>query len=64
MEIVGIILIIYGVFMLAGLLLQFPFFYNNAKSRMMIKMMGKTGFNVLIFVFGIAALIGGILILN
>lgn len=64
MEILGIILIIYGAFMLAGLLFQFPFFYNNAKSKMFIKMIGKTGFNILILVFGIAALVGGILILG
>lgn len=63
MQYLGIFLIVYGVFCLASLLLQFPFLYNNAKSKVFIKMMGKTGFNILILVFGLAALIGGILIL-
>lgn len=64
MQILGVILIVYGAFMLAGFLLQFPFFYNNPKSRLFIKKMGKTGFNMLIVVFGIAALVIGILLLN
>jgi uncharacterized membrane protein YphA (DoxX/SURF4 family) len=64
MQIFGIILIVYGVFMLAGFLLQFPFFYNNPKSRLFIKKMGRKGFNTLIIIFGIVALVAGILILN
>lgn len=62
MEILGIILIVYGAFLLAGLILQFPFFYNNMKSKALIKMMGKTGFNILLLVFGLAALIIGIIL--
>lgn len=62
MEILGIILIVYGAFLLAGLILQFPFFYNNMKSKALIKMMGKAGFNILLLVFGLAALIIGILL--
>ncbi len=64
MEILGGFLIAYGVFCLAGLLLQFPFLYNNAKSKIIIKMMGKTGYNILILVFGLAGIVGGILILS
>jgi len=63
MQILGIILVVYGAFMLAGFILQFPFFYNNPKSKLFIKKMGKSGFNILIVVFGISALIAGILIL-
>lgn len=62
MEILGIILIVYGAFLLAGLVLQFPFFYNNMKSKALIKMMGKTGYNILLLVFGLAALIIGIML--
>ena len=64
MQILGIILVVYGAFMLAGFVLQFPFFYNNPKSRLFIKKMGKKGFNILIVAFGIAALVAGILILS
>ncbi len=64
MQILGIILVVYGAFLLAGFILQFPFFYNNPKSRLFIKKIGKTGFNILIIVFGIAALVAGILILT
>ncbi len=62
MEILGIILIVYGAFILAGFILQFPFFYNNMKSKALIKMMGKTGYNILLLVFGLAALIIGIML--
>jgi len=64
MDVLAIILIIYGALLLVGLLLQFPFFYNNPKSRALIKMMGKTGYNILLLVFGAAALIAGILIIS
>jgi hypothetical protein len=63
LEVLAIILIIYGALLLVGLLFQFPFFYNNAKSKALIKMMGKTGYNVLLLVFGLAALIVGIVLL-
>lgn len=63
MQVLGGFLIAYGVFCLAGLLLQFPFLYNNPKSKIIIKMMGKLGYNILILVFGLAGLIAGILIL-
>lgn len=63
MEALGIILIAYGAIVLIGLILQFPFFYNNPKSKAMIKYLTKTGFNILLLVIGLAALIGGILII-
>ncbi len=63
MEVLAIILIIYGALLLVGLLFQFPFFYNNVKSKALIKMMGKTGYNILLLVFGLAALIVGIVLL-
>ncbi len=62
METLGIILIIYGAFVLVGFLLQFPFIYNNAKSKVLIKMMGKTGYNILLIIIGLTALIIGILL--
>lgn len=62
METLGIILIIYGAFVLVGFLLQFPFIYNNAKSKVLIKMMGKTGYNILLIVIGLIALVIGILL--
>jgi len=60
----GIFLIVYGVFVLAGFIMQFPFLYNNAKSKLLIKIMGKTGFNILLLVLGVACLVGGILLIS
>ena len=56
MQILGWFLIVYGALLLAGFLFQFPFFYNNMKSKALIKVMGKTGYNILLIVFGVAAL--------
>ena len=60
----GIFFIIYGAFILAGFIMQFPFFYNNSKSKVLIKMMGKFGFNILLIIIGIAFLVGGILLVS
>ena len=60
----GIIMIIYGAFILAGFILQFPFIYNNMKSRALIKMLGKTGFNILLIIMGVGFLVGGILLIS
>jgi hypothetical protein len=59
----AIFLIVYGAFLLIGMLLQFPFLYNNMKSKAMIKMMGKRGFQIMLFVMAIAFIAIGILIL-
>ena len=64
MEILGIILLVYGAFLLAGFIMQFPFFYNNPKSKVLIKMMGKTGYNILLILMGGIALTFGIIILS
>lgn len=63
MQYLAIFLIVYGVFLLSGFLFQFPFLYRMGKVKIMIKMMGKKGFNILLIVLGLAALIGGILLL-
>ncbi len=64
MYILGIIMIIYGAFILAGFILQFPFIYNNMKSKALIKMLGKKGYNVLLIILGAGFLIGGILLVS
>jgi len=64
METLAIILIIYGALLLTGLLFQFPFFYTNAKSKALIKIMGKKGYNILLLVLGLGTLIAGIIILT
>jgi len=64
METLAIILIVYGAFMLLGLILQFPFFYRMKKAEIMIKLLGKTGYNILILVMGLAALIIGIILIT
>jgi hypothetical protein len=64
MQILGMDLLIYGAFLLIGFLMQFPFFYNNPKSKALIKMLGKTGFNILLILIGGIALALGIIILS
>lgn len=64
MYILGIIMIIYGAFILTGFILQFPFIYNNMKSKALIKMLGKTGYNILLIILGAGFLIGGILLVS
>lgn len=64
METLAIVLIVYGAFMLLGLILQFPFFYRMKKAEIMIKLLGKTGYNILILVMGLAALIIGIILIT
>ncbi len=63
MQYFAIFLIVYGAFLLASFVFQFPFIYQMGKVKVMIKMMGKTGFNILMVVFGLAGLIIGILLL-
>ena len=63
MEYLAGFLIAVGSFYLIGFVLQFPFFYNNAKSKALIKMMGKTGFNIFLVVFGVIFLAVGILLI-
>ena len=64
MYILGVILVIYGAFILAGFILQFPFFYNNMKSKALIKMLGKKGYNILLILFGVLSLLIGIWIIR
>lgn len=64
MNTLGIILIVYGAFMLLGLILQFPFFYRMKKAEIMMKLLGRTGYNILIFVMGAAALVIGIILIT
>lgn len=63
MQVLGIILVVYGAFLLIGFFLQLPLFYNNPKSKVFIKVMGRTGYNILLVVMGLAALIAGILLI-
>ncbi|MFA6693096.1 MAG: hypothetical protein WCR73_05010 [Acholeplasmataceae bacterium] len=64
MNTLGIILMVYGAFMLLGLILQFPFFYRMKKAEIMMKLLGRTGYNILIFVMGAAALVIGIILIT
>lgn len=59
----AIFLIVYGVFLLASFIFQFPFLYQMGKVKVMVKMLGKTGFNILLVLFGLAGVIIGVLLL-
>jgi hypothetical protein len=60
----GLFLTIYGSFLLLGFLLQFPFFYNNAKSKVIIKWVGIKGFNGIILFLALASITAGVVLLN
>jgi hypothetical protein len=57
-----VFLIVYGAFILIGMLLKFPFLYNNIKSRLLIKKMGIKGFNILLLLMSILFIAIGLLI--
>ena len=57
MDILIPVMYVLGGFMLVGLFLQFPIFYNNPKAKVFIKMMGKRGYDILIAVFGVAFIV-------
>ena len=63
MQYLAIFLIVYGAFLLLSLIMQFPFIFNNMKSRAMIKMMGKTGFQILLFILAAGFITLGIILL-
>ena len=56
-------LIVYGAFLLVGFILQFPFLYNNLKSKAMIKWMGLKAFNGILIFVAMLLIVIGILIL-
>jgi hypothetical protein len=56
-------MMVYGAFLLVGLLLQFPFLYNNMKSKAMIKMMGKKGFNIMLVILAVVFIVIGYIIM-
>jgi hypothetical protein len=63
MQYLAIFLMVYGVFLLAAFLFQFPFLYRMGKVKIMVKMMGKTGFNITLIVLGLAMFAIGLLLL-
>lgn len=63
MQYLAIFLIAYGAFLLLALIMQFPFIFNNMKSKAMIKMMGKKGFQLMLFILAAVFIAVGIIIL-
>lgn len=59
MQYLAIFLMVYGVFMLLGWLLKFPFLYNNMKSKLMIKKMGKKGFELMLIITAVLLIVLG-----
>lgn len=62
MQTVGTILIIIGIFYFLMMILRPPFVYNTKKVRVMIKMMGKRGFDIFFFLWATVVLVAGILL--
>lgn len=59
----AIFLIVYGAFLLIGMFLQFPFLYNNFKSKAMIQKMGKKAYQWLLFGLAVIFIVAGILMI-
>lgn len=59
----AVFLIVYGAFLLIGMFLQFPFLYNNFKSKAMIQKMGKKAFQWILFGLAVIFIVVGILIM-
>jgi hypothetical protein len=62
MDILSIVLIVYGVFCLFVAVTKPPYIYNMKKFQIMEKMMGKNGLRGFVFIWGLAALIIGIML--
>ncbi len=62
MEFLSIFLIIYGAILLFGFILQIPLFYRNPKSKALIKLLTKRGYDILLIIMGVALITIGILI--
>lgn len=62
MGILSIILIVYGVLCIFIVLLKPPFIWNMAKFKIMEKMMGKTGLQVFVLIWGAACILIGYLL--
>ena len=58
----ALLLIIYGVLCLFIGIMKPPFIWNMGKFKVMEKMMGATGLRVFVLVWGLAALIVGIIL--
>lgn len=57
------ILFALGALYLIGVFIEFPFMYEgNPKTRYFIKKMGRRNFKIMLFIFGIAFIIGGFLL--
>ena len=62
MQFLSIFLMVYGVVCLFILIAKPPVFWNMAKFKVMIKMMGETGFKVFLLLWGTAFLVAGYLL--
>ena len=57
MNFIQIVLLVYGIFVLLGVLLELPLFFNNAKAKMFIKKISKTGYKIMLIVLAIIAIV-------
>ncbi|MBU1020786.1 MAG: hypothetical protein KJ847_06175 [Firmicutes bacterium] len=62
MQVLGIILIVYGIFCMYIAFLKPPFIWNLGKLKIMRKMMGEKGLLIFLIIWGAAAIIIGSII--
>jgi len=62
MEILGIVLIIYGILCMYIALVKPPFIWNLGKLKVMRKMMGDKGLLIFLLLWGVVAIVIGSLI--
>ena len=60
----GLFLLIYGIVLILGLLLKFPFMFKSSKAKAFIKLIGLTGYRILLIVLAIAFIVIGILLIT
>lgn len=60
---ISFILFALGVFYLIACFIEIPLFYEgNPKTRFFIDKMGKRNYKIMLFVLGVAFLVGGVLL--
>lgn len=62
MRILALFLIVYGSFILLGMIINLPFLYRNPKSKFIIEKIGKFAFQAILFFMAIIFIVLGLII--
>lgn len=59
-----VILLLGGLFSIAGAVFDWDFFFNNSKARVFVRLLGRTGARIFYGILGIAIIIIGIKVVS